>query len=426
MKTVIALIFVTILFPASVFGIPESYSLNIIAHPSVSINSQGNYLTTLNNGVANKPVVKRWIDDADVHTWNNTGDWDLRGVELNDNNQVAARRIINNFGKLDTTYRLNPNPSGVNGGTWVQYQSSQTDSEPFGMNNLGQPVGARRQFTSSTPEPYVDNTGIPNVFYPCCNSSLVGGRGSSINDSGVVVGEQDVNYQGNNLSHAFVYDPLLPIISINEEAGYLNGSATANDINNNGLVVGEITAFGLISFSNRDPYLFDTQTNTLTILPSLPGGNPSLRPWTNEINDSGIVVGVWVDSNSLANGVVWESGNIFELTPLVPELDPGDRIDNAIDITNNGEILVRFFDASLGNQRYAVLVPESNSCASIFPLGDLNLDCEVNLGDSIIFNRYLTGQESLTTQQLDNADLDQDSLVNFGDLILLQRQIAGL
>ena len=53
----------------------------------------------------------------------------------------------------------------------------------------------------------------------------------------------------------------------------------------------------------------------------------------------------------------------------------------------------------------------------------MNLDEKVTVSDAVLLQKYLAGSETLTDEQLENADMNDDDKVNVIDLIMLKREI---
>lgn len=292
-----------ILSSPQIYSLPASYSVNYLPDAAVGINILGNYL----RNESGKPVIRNWTDDTLIQQWDNTGDWVLSGTDLNDNNEVAATRSINNFGDINGAYRLDPGTTDPNAGSWVRFQPGETDAIAYGLNEAGIVVGEYREFAQSTPNGFSGNTQIDTILFPCCGPGFQG-RSLAVSNNGLAVGFKEVNYFGNVRLHAFIQGLPGGIQSINALNGYPNGAGIAKDVNDNGLVIGEVTNSNFLLPTNRSPYIWDSQSNIFQLLPELPNGSSTHFAETIKINNQDIVIGVARDSNGNAQGVAWFLG----------------------------------------------------------------------------------------------------------------------
>jgi len=100
-----------------------------------------------------------------------------------------------------------------------------------------------------------------------------------------------------------------------------------------------------------------------------------------------------------------------------------DRLNRLVQIihddgTVEGTLVVRYSYDSAGNVKSIILVP--------FQYGDVNFDQSIDVGDSIVVLRYITGLITLESHEFRAADVNKDGNVDVSDSILIQRYIVGL
>lgn len=61
---------------------------------------------------------------------------------------------------------------------------------------------------------------------------------------------------------------------------------------------------------------------------------------------------------------------------------------------------------------------------TVFVMGDVNGDGEVNISDAVALLRYLAGDESVNII-IGNSDMNGDGTVNISDAVTLLRRLAG-
>lgn len=106
---------------------------------------------------------------------------------------------------------------------------------------------------------------------------------------------------------------------------------------------------------------------------------------------------------------VWDSSNDYSYSDLISFEDDND----AAAVT---EKVTAYVDGQLvwGEE------PEGG----VYPLGDVNLDCQVDNEDAWLLQKYLTKQKSLDKKAMENANMDGDSVVNVFDLDMLKRLLT--
>ncbi|MFW5652863.1 MAG: hypothetical protein ACOC0P_02355, partial [Planctomycetota bacterium] len=124
--------------------------------------------------------------------------------------------------------------------------------------------------------------------------------GRGLNDNGVVVGGSDalfpIEYRG------FVWENG----TMTQLPSFGGTFAAAEAINNAGVIAG--WSDKTTSTASRRGFTYDRFSGTLTELPTLSG-----RSVANDINDNGIVVGYSENSNGVTKAVRWENGQIINL-----------------------------------------------------------------------------------------------------------------
>lgn len=164
-----------------------------------------------------------------------------------------------------------------------------------------------------------------------------------INDSGLVVGD---TVPGSEPEEVAVYwDATGPhrLPRLNDTFDKFNVTS-AVDVNSSGLIAGLST----VDDSHEHAVLWSG--GVIQDLGTLYGGSSVAAA----LNDAGEVVGLSLSGGDHA-GFLWDGSQLLDLNALTGGLTPDERITNALDINNNGQILVQIMNADGG--RIALLDP---------------------------------------------------------------------
>ena len=213
-----------------------------------------------------------------------------------------------------------------------------------------------------------------------------------VNEAGHVVGWMGQAPQID--AHAFIWDN-----GVVTDLGAIPGGFTslAAAINEGGEVVG----YGFLPHDDPPGFVrhaFLWSGGKMIDLGTLPG---SPECFAKDINDVGQIVGFCWSFGQNAKPFLWQDGVMTNLNDLIPpELDITVSIAQAIN--NAGQITA---DES-GTSDTVLLTPIAP------PIGDINIDCTVDVDDLIILLSDWAQTDSL-------ADLNGDGVVNVLDLIIL-------
>lgn len=292
-------------------------------------------------------------------------------------------------GNSSTSSALNDNNGevGVDGGFNAVYLTGSTAQNlltlggsfgsAYGVNNSSQVVGWSRLTTESTWHATLWNNsttatdlgtlgGNNSEAFAINNAGNVVGwshnaagtsratlwSASSIIDLGAVDGSTESEAYGINASNQIVG---LSIIGSTRYATLWNYDGSNVSVTNLG--VGEAyaindsgTAIGVSG--NRAVFWTGDSMATLT---SLFGESSA-----SDINNAGLIVGDSRDASGDYHGVLWSSGNIFDLTSLLDQslIDAGWLITDAFSINESGNILAYAKDAQ-GNEKTVLLFTAS-------------------------------------------------------------------
>jgi len=221
-------------------------------------------------------------------------------------------------------------------------------------------------------------------------------RAYDISANGEVVGYRQMEEDGQYM--AFLWDPQGVVDLGPIEGGY---SSSAYGINNKREVVGSglLTDEGTGETEKHAFYWCDGQMHDLGTLP------PYENSLAYDINDSSVIVGYCSKpSPLLSRAFVWADGVMWDLNELIPP-DSGVYLQNARDINNAGQIVVRGND-ELSNTVAVLLTP--------IDLPPTDLDCDGITG--VVDLLILLGEWGKTDSP---ADFNQDGIVNVRDLLIL-------
>ena len=215
-------------------------------------------------------------------------------------------------------------------------------------------------------------------------------RALDINADGLVTGWMGTS--NINDSHAFIWDD-----GNVSELPFVPGGFTSEGhaINSHGDVAG----WGRVQDIPVVVHGFIWTNGEMTDIGTLPGFESTT---TRAMNDARVVVGAAEDPGQRA--FVWQNGVLTALNDLIPPR-LGLNITLATGINNAGQITAK---ASGPDGIVAVLLTPIDG-----PLGDLNGDCEVGVGDLLI----LLASWGLCKEC--DADLDGNGTVGVKDLLIL-------
>ncbi len=60
-----------------------------------------------------------------------------------------------------------------------------------------------------------------------------------------------------------------------------------------------------------------------------------------------------------------------------------------------------------------------------FITGDINLDNNINIADSVLLQKYLLGSEKLTKEQFEVADINQDEKIDVFDMVFMRKMLIS-
>ena len=271
-----------------------------------------------------------------------TTDYAVGGQSLEIN---GAGEVVGNYGDDNGNFYgfvysggSNGTYTQVNDPSAVQNGVSQSGTTVTGINNSGEVVGYYEG--NSGFGGFVDNNGTYTNF------SDPGAPGSTfalgINNAGTVVG---VIYVGTNDTQGFTYSGGTFTSVQDSNASVGNGGTYAFAINNSGQVLGDYYD------SNDDVhgFIYNIGTQAFTdisdpLAPESSSGNGLSGTHATGFNDSGQVVGYYVDANGQLNGFLYSGGSYTTLD------DPaGSQGTVAEGINNSGEIVGYYYDYSNGS-----------------------------------------------------------------------------
>ena len=201
----------------------------------------------------------------------------------------------------------------------------------YDINDAGQITGFA--FTPPGPTPAVqfaqaflyDNgsmTGLGTVSSPTGYS-----RGHGINEDGEVAGRASLVDFADSDKHMALWDADGNISSYPSGVG---NYSTAQQINNNGLIVGN----GFVAGGDDRAMVWDS--GVLTVLGTL--GGSSSRAWS--VNDAGLIVGNSADTAGALQAMVsFDGQNIIMLSDLVVDMAGWSSLVNALDVNELGQIV---------------------------------------------------------------------------------------
>lgn len=264
----------------------------------------------------------------------------------------AAQNLLTLGGSFGSAYGVN-NSSQVVGwsrlateSTWhaTLWNNSTTatdlgtlggnNSEAFAINNAGNIVGWSHNSNG--------------------DSRATLWSGSNIVDLGAVDGSAESEAYGINFSNQAVGLSVIGSTRFATSWSYDGSNVTVTNLG-----VGEAYAIndsGTIVGVSGDSAVF-WNGGSMTTLTSLFGESTA-----SDINNAGLIVGESRDASGDYHGVLWSSGNIFDLTSLLDQslIDAGWLITDAFSINDNGNILA-YAEDSQGNGKTVLLFTASTT-----------------------------------------------------------------
>lgn len=230
--------------------------------------------------------------------------------------------------------------------------------EAFGINRLGNVVGYMQSTAGGLKRPYLweSTSGRELPIFPGLNVVP-----RDIDDAGNIVGAA---FSDTGASTAFLFSPSGNLVGLPAVTG--GKVAKANDINDNGLVVGQSDGFatswprgvptklGALPGSTSNEALKSNIGDTAVGLATMPDGGHRAVLFAggtgtdlnfpgdgadvraNSINDSGTVVGTG-DVSTGATAVRYKAGQVVDLNTLIPA-GSGLTLRTATDVNNDGQI----------------------------------------------------------------------------------------
>jgi probable HAF family extracellular repeat protein len=169
----------------------------------------------------------------------------------------------------------------------------------YGLNQAGTVVGTALPATGNRRAFIYQNGAMSEVTLGSISES----QANDINNSGQVVGW--LKAAPGSPARAFLWQN-----GVRTDIGALvsGGSSVANAINESGVVVGEAD----IDTTGGGRRAFRWQNGSLQALPTLEGRQASARA----INDEGVIVG-WSETSTAMHAVIWRNGQIADLNDLI-------------------------------------------------------------------------------------------------------------
>lgn len=261
------------------------------------------------------------------------------GVGIQSLGFEGLARAVNNNGTVVGETGLAVSVQLPNGRAFMWNAGVYTDLGDLGgiyagaydVNDAGQITGFA--FTPPGPTPAVQfaqaflyengaMTGLGTVSSPTGYS-----RGHGINEAGEVAGRASLVDFANSDKHMASWDAAGNISSNPSGVG---SYSTAQQINNNGLIVGN----GFAPGSSDRGLVWDA--GVVTVMGTL-GGNSSRAL---SVNDAGVIVGLSTDSaGAFAAMVSYDGQNLMMLSDLVADMQGWTSLGNAFDVNELGQIV---------------------------------------------------------------------------------------
>jgi probable HAF family extracellular repeat protein len=273
---------------------------------------------------------------ADPLAATNDFQFDNQGLEINNSGEVVGNYGDANgnfYGFIDSsgTYSQVSDPLAVQtspfnyGGTIVT-----------GINDSGQVVGYYQGAESSW-NGFIDSNGSYTTFNdPLAPQST---QGLGINNSGEVVG---VVYVGNNDTEGFIYSDG-NFTNLQDQNASPNYGTYAFAINNSGQVLGDYYD------ANDDVHGFIYSNGTFTditdpLAAEVASGGGTSGTHAEAINNSGQVVGYYVDASGAVHGFLYSGGSYTTL-------DDPSGVDTVVEGINDAGEIVGYYWNSSGNSQ---------------------------------------------------------------------------
>jgi hypothetical protein len=175
-------------------------------------------------------------------------------------------------------------------------------SWPRGINNNGLLAGVSGVFDIPSDQ-FTTVPALPSLYFPLVLLD--------VNDGGVAVGYEQICNCSNSsgaLQVPYVWDAANGARTLN-----VPGAKGAAKINSNGLIVGWTGGWSM-----PDSYLYDLNTETFFYMSSVFDG-PNVKTTADDVNDNGVVVGSRLNNNgSISWGYTWSAEDGVTLLPLPP------------------------------------------------------------------------------------------------------------
>jgi hypothetical protein len=324
----------------------------------------------------------------------------VRGTRIGDDG-----RIVGNFGEMD----LRPSPgfpevivfafAGDTSGGFepLSPHLMQTSSAATDFDSAGRVVGMLNADSFGGPRAVIwDGAEVINLGTLGANNSTATG----INESGVVIGQSQFIEFGPVRGFRWTETtgmealPLPPDMTVSD----------ANDINDDGFIVGRVSNLGVAFASRWAP------DGSVEILPS---PDPSgFFAQARRINEHGQVLGNAMVDFDLAV-VLWHEGEPVVVADHVVDLPEEITLQEAADLTDDGHILCNGFDSDAIAFVTVLLTPLDSVCRA-----DLDGDGELTFFDFLMF------QDLFAAGDL-RADFDGDGDLTFFDFLAFQNEFAA-
>jgi hypothetical protein len=282
---------------------------------------------------------------------------------------------------------------------------------PGDINDAGVAVGAVQICNCSNSQGTLQIPYIWDAVNGARTVDVPGAKGlSRVNSQGVAIGWVGGSSQPDSFFVDLASGQYTMMSAVVPNTGL--GSVKANDINDNGVVVGTRAGSGLVAFYG---YVYSPSTGA-EILPLPPA--PYQQAFTpTTINNAGQIAGQIYISGSPRSCVYDEIHGFRDLNDpaLVEGIPEGFVLRNVTRINSNGWI-VGYGAGGGGMARSFVLRPRAGTICA----GDTNSD---NLVDFADLNRVLSGFGQTGVDM--PGDLDGDGVTNFADLNLVLSEFGS-
>jgi hypothetical protein len=194
------------------------------------------------------------------------------------------------------------------------------------------------------------NTAIPgflrkngtDIAFDHPNATLETG-GAGINDIEMITGTWVDGSPQARVYHGFLCDNTRRLINIEVPGAMGTGP---NRLNNNGWVVGRYSPDDGNIQANPTLNGFLWNNGTFTFI-DIPGTRTQTVPW--DVNDAGMVVGEYMDTNGVPRGFSWQAGQFLDTNIVHPDAGTVRDTGTAVTGINNNGVMVGYYIDNQGN-----------------------------------------------------------------------------